>query len=88
MPKVQLPTGVTDEDFVLGLLRATGILCVHGSGFGAAREEGFLRIVYLAPLDELSSIYDDFAAFTRDFLDRAHVAARAHIATHGARSGA
>src|SRR5262249_23990386 len=31
MPSVQLPPGSTDEDFVLGLLRATGILCVYGS---------------------------------------------------------
>ena len=28
MPRVALPPGKTDEDFVLGLLRATGILCV------------------------------------------------------------
>src|SRR5205823_1154068 len=34
MPRVTLPPGTTDEDYVLGLLRATGILCVYGSGFG------------------------------------------------------
>src|SRR6476646_2950396 len=27
MPRVQLPPGKSDEDFVLGLLRATGVLC-------------------------------------------------------------
>lgn len=68
MPSVQLPPGATDEDFVLGLLRATGILCVYGSGFGLPADQGFLRIVFLASLDELSAIYDDFAAFTGDFL--------------------
>lgn len=68
MPQVQLPHGKTDEDFVLGLLRATGILCVYGSGFGLPAEGGFFRIVFLAPLDELSGIYDDLAAFTADFL--------------------
>ena len=36
MPKVELPKGRTDEDYVLGLLRATGVLCVYGSGFGTA----------------------------------------------------
>jgi alanine-synthesizing transaminase len=68
MPSVQLPPGATDEDFVLGLLRATGILCVYGSGFGLPADQGFLRIVFLASLDELSAIYDDFAAFTAEFL--------------------
>ena len=31
-----LPPGMTDEDYVLALLRATGVLCVYGSGFGTA----------------------------------------------------
>ncbi|MDQ3212903.1 MAG: aminotransferase class I/II-fold pyridoxal phosphate-dependent enzyme [Acidobacteriota bacterium] len=69
MPKVALPPGVTDEDYVLGLLRATGVLCVYGSGFGAAPEDGFFRVVFLAPPAELSGIYDSIADFTRDFLD-------------------
>src|SRR5205823_5617569 len=34
MPQVTLPRGRTDEDYVLALLRATGVLCVFGSGFG------------------------------------------------------
>ncbi|HET7619172.1 MAG TPA: aminotransferase class I/II-fold pyridoxal phosphate-dependent enzyme [Vicinamibacterales bacterium] len=70
MPKVALPPGLTDEDYVLGLLRATGVLCVYGSGFGAAPEDGFFRVVFLADPDELSAIYDDIAGFTREFLDR------------------
>jgi len=72
MPSVALPPGVTDEDYVLGLLRATGILCVYGSGFGLPAEEGFLRVVFLAPPDELSAIYDDMATFTGDFLAGGH----------------
>jgi alanine-synthesizing transaminase len=68
MPRVTLPPGKTDEDFVLGLLRATGILCVYGSGFGTAPEEGFFRVVFLASPDELSHIYDDIAEFTQSFL--------------------
>lgn len=68
MPQVSLPPGKTDEDYVLGLLRATGILCVYGSGFGAAPEDGTLRIVFLASPAELSAIYDDMAAFTHQFL--------------------
>jgi alanine-synthesizing transaminase len=68
MPKVALPPGKSDADYVLGLLRSTGILCVYGSGFGTAPEEGFFRVVFLARPEELSRIYDDIAAFTGDYL--------------------
>jgi alanine-synthesizing transaminase len=67
MPKIDLLPGRTDEDYVLSLLRATGILCVHGSGFGLPARDGFLRIVFLAPLSDLAAIYDDMAAFTREY---------------------
>ena len=68
MPSVRLHPGHTDEDFVLGLLRATGILCVYGSGFGLPADQGFFRVVFLAPPDDLSAIYDDLATFTADYL--------------------
>jgi aspartate/methionine/tyrosine aminotransferase len=71
MPRVALPPGRTDEDYVLGLLRATGVLCVYGSGFGTAPAEGFFRVVFLAPPPVLQEIYRDVAAFTATFLDRA-----------------
>jgi alanine-synthesizing transaminase len=68
MPRVTLPPGKTDADYVLALLRATGILCVYGSGFGTRPEDGFFRIVFLAAPDELAGIYDDIGQFTRAFL--------------------
>ena len=68
MPKVALPPGRTDEDYVLALLRATGVLCVYGSGFGTAPADGYMRIVFLASPDELGEIYDLMADFTRDYL--------------------
>ena len=68
MPRVALPPGRTDEHYVKALLHATGVLCVYGSGFGLPPEEGFLRIVFLAPLDELSEIYDLMAEFTAGYL--------------------
>jgi len=71
MPKVALPPGKTDADYVLALLRATGVLCVYGSGFGSRPEDGFFRIVFLASPEELSGIYDDIAAFTGEFLRNA-----------------
>jgi alanine-synthesizing transaminase len=70
LPSVALPRGRTDEDFVLALLRETGILCVHGSGFGVAPEQGSFRIVFLAEPRELAAIYRDIAAFTQGYLQR------------------
>ena len=68
MPKVDLPRGRTDEDFIVGLVRETGILCVYGSGFGLPADQGYFRVVFLASPDELGVIYDDLAAFTGRFL--------------------
>jgi alanine-synthesizing transaminase len=70
MPQVTLPHGVTDEDYVLALLRETGVLCVYGSGFGTRPEDGFFRVVFLAEPKELSDIYDLVGGFTSDFLSR------------------
>jgi alanine-synthesizing transaminase len=67
MPQVALPNGRTDEDFVLGLLRATGILCVHGSGFGLPADGGYFRVVFLASPAELGVIYDEVADYARQF---------------------
>jgi len=68
MPQVALPAGKTDADFILALLRSTGILCVYGSGFGTRPEDGFFRVVFLAAPAVLESIYDDIADFTREYL--------------------
>jgi aspartate/methionine/tyrosine aminotransferase len=70
MPMVSLPPGRTDEDYVLALLRETGILCVYGSGFGMPPEAGSFRIVYLADPRELTPMYADIAAFTRTYLQQ------------------
>jgi aspartate/methionine/tyrosine aminotransferase len=71
LPSVSLPPGRTDEEYVLALLDATGILVVHGSGFGTAPEEGYFRVVFLADPEELRRVYADIAAFTSDYLNRA-----------------
>ncbi len=70
MPRVALPPGRTDEDYVLALLRETGVLCVYGSGFGLPKDGGFMRVVFLASPAELGAIYDDIATFTTDYLRR------------------
>lgn len=68
MPKVELPSGRTDQDYILGLLREAGVLCVYGSGFGTAPNDGFFRLVFLPAPDELDEIFDALEAFTADFL--------------------
>jgi len=68
MPRVALPKGKTDEDYVKALLHATGVLSVYGSGFGLPADQGFLRIVFLASLEELSEIYDLMADFNETYL--------------------
>jgi len=68
MPRIPLPPGRTDEEYVLGLLRATGVLVVYGSGFGLPASEGYLRIVFLASPDELAVVYRLMADYTADFL--------------------
>jgi len=67
-PSVSLPPGHTDEQFVLALLNATGVLVVHGSGFGMAPEEGYFRVVFLADPSELTSVYTDIISFTQEYL--------------------
>ena len=68
MPRVTLPPGKTDEDYVYALLRATGVLCVYGSGFGTQAEDGYFRIVFLASPAELQGIYGLMAEFTGEYL--------------------
>jgi aspartate/methionine/tyrosine aminotransferase len=62
-PKIALPPGKTDADFVIDLLHATGVLCVHGSGFGMDPSEGYFRMVTLAPPDQLDEIWNLIAGF-------------------------
>jgi aspartate/methionine/tyrosine aminotransferase len=68
MPRVALPPGKTDEDYVYALLRATGVLCVYGSGFGTQPEDGYFRIVFLASPAELREVYGLMADFTAEYL--------------------
>jgi aspartate/methionine/tyrosine aminotransferase len=49
-------------------LRATGVLCVYGSGFGLPSRDGYLRIVFLASPAELAEVYRLMADYTADFL--------------------
>jgi alanine-synthesizing transaminase len=69
MPRIALPPGRTDEDYVLALLRQTGVLCVYGSGFGLSPTDGYLRVVFLAPPEDLRAIYKMMAEFNQRYLE-------------------
>jgi aspartate/methionine/tyrosine aminotransferase len=55
MVKVENLGDQTDEQFVLDMLSKTGVLVVHGSGFGCDPRSGYFRLVYLADQDLLGS---------------------------------
>ncbi len=63
-PKVDIPE--PDEEFVKKLLRETGVLVVHGSGFGQVDGTRHFRIVFLPDEQTLASAY---AAITQ-FMER------------------
>lgn len=57
MIKAEKLGGRTDEQFVLDLLEETGVLVVHGSGFGTDPEQGYFRMVYLADEATLGAVF-------------------------------
>jgi len=64
-PKVNLDSSrwKSDADFVIDLLRSTGVLTVHGSGFGKQYGFGHFRIVYLPPVEVLEEAMDRLEKF-------------------------
>ena len=52
-----------DQHFVIDLLNKTGVLTVHGSGFGSAYGSNHFRIVYLAPEEILEKAMDRLESF-------------------------
>ena len=58
MVKTDHLNGRTDEQFALDLLEASGVLVVHGSGFGCDPADGYFRLVYLADEQTLAAAFD------------------------------
>ena len=55
----------TDMDFTLSLLRETGVLFVHGSGFDPVYGAGHVRGVVLPPLDTLEKAINEIEGFMK-----------------------
>ena len=66
MPRIDHPGIADDEKFVLELLQETGVLFVHGSGFGQKPGTRHFRVVFLPQVNVLSRAMDLLAAFMRD----------------------
>ena len=53
----------SDKDFVMDLLESTGVLTVHGSGFGEKYGRDHFRIVYLPDINTLESAMNKIEDF-------------------------
>jgi alanine-synthesizing transaminase len=53
----------TDEAFVRALIRETGVMAVHGGGFGQAEGTAHLRIVFLPPEEVLGEALEKLKNF-------------------------
>ena len=65
MPRIDHPRVKDDEQWVLELLRETGVLFVHGSGFGQKPGTRHFRVVFLPPEDVLERAGDLVEQFMR-----------------------
>lgn len=54
-----------DMDFVVQLLKETGVLIVNGSGFDSVYGKDHARIVFLPPIDELEKAFDAMEEFMK-----------------------
>ncbi len=66
MIKADDPAGRTDEQFVLDLLEETGVLVVHGSGFGLDPTPCHFRLVYLPAEEVLETVFERLGRFMQN----------------------
>ncbi len=64
----KLHTNKPDTDFVKGLLEETGVVVVHGSGFGQLPGTQHFRVVFLPNEEILTKAYNNIGAFYKKFL--------------------
>lgn len=65
MPRIQIPGVDNDERFILDLLHETGVLFVHGSGFGQKPGTLHFRVVFLPPEQVLAEAFETLKTFVR-----------------------
>jgi len=62
-PKIETTKFGSDKEFVTKLLETTGVLTVHGSGFGEQYGSGYFRLVYLPSMEILESAMNKIENF-------------------------
>ena len=62
-PKIENNKYKSDKEFVLDLLKSTGVLTVHGSGFGTQYGSGHFRMVFLPEIPILEQALDKIEQF-------------------------
>ncbi len=62
-PKIENNKYKSDKGFVLDLLKLTGVLTVHGSGFGTQYGSGHFRMVFLPEIPVLEQALDKIEKF-------------------------
>jgi aspartate/methionine/tyrosine aminotransferase len=62
-PKIEDNKYASDKEFVIQLLKMTGILTVHGSGFGTQYGTGHFRMVFLPEISVLEKALDKIEKF-------------------------
>jgi aspartate/methionine/tyrosine aminotransferase len=55
----------TDMDFVVELLKSTGVLIVNGSGFDPVYGKGHARAVFLPPISDLEEAFNALEKFMK-----------------------
>jgi len=55
----------SDKEFVLDLLKETGVTLVHGSGFGEEYGSDHFRMVFLPPLEVLEEAFEKIRGFIK-----------------------
>ncbi|OCC15568.1 Aspartate aminotransferase [Dissulfuribacter thermophilus] len=64
-PKIEVDCN--DKEWVKSLIRETGVVVVHGSGFGSLPETPHFRLVFLPPEDVLNEAYDRIEKFMKQY---------------------
>jgi alanine-synthesizing transaminase len=62
-PKLEIEE--TDTEFIEGLIKETGVVCVHGDGFGQKPGTRHLRFVYLPPEDILERAFSNIESYMK-----------------------
>ena len=62
-PKIENNRYKSDQEFVMELLKETGVLTVHGSGFGTKYGSGHFRLVFLPDLNTLDYALNEIEKF-------------------------